>query len=304
MKQIKKDNKKEKLDRVKEVAKNFFDRQITQTKECRTLTLADGTKTTRPFSYKLTNYVAIIIVFAVFWRLIVGDYFRKVPFTSFVNRLPNFFDILKRMVTEFSVPYFPRIFLPIIDTIQMAILGTAIGALFALPVAFLASSNVVKNKYITNSIKFVLSFVRTLPTLVYAAVLAFAFGFGTLVGVMATSIFTFGILTKMLFEVIETLDLGSFMAIEATGANKAKAFITSVIPQIMGTFLSFTLYSFEINIRASAILGFVGAGGIGILINENMSWRRYGNIGVILVSLFVVVMIIENTSRYLRKRLS
>lgn len=281
-----------------------WDHKIVQKVETRTLTLADGTVSTRPFSFQLVNFTAVFLVFAVFWDMIVGAYFRKTSLWLFFRRVPNFFNILEKMVTTLEFSYLGNIIDPLIDTVQMAILGTAIGALLSLPVAFLASQNIVKNKAVSGFFKVFLSLVRTFPTLVYAAVLAFVFGYGTLVGVIATSIFTFGIMTKMLYEVIETLDLGGFVAIEATGASKVKAFVAAILPQIMGSFLSFSLYNFEINIRASAILGYVGAGGIGILLDENMSWREYGRIGVIMLTLFVVVILIENVSRYLRRRLS
>lgn len=281
-----------------------WDHKIVQKVETRTLTLSDGTVSTRPFSFQLINFTAVFLVFALFWDMIVGAYFRKTSLWLFLRRVPNFFNILTKMVTTLEFSYLADIIDPLIDTVQMAILGTAIGALFSLPVAFLASQNIVKNKVVSGFFKILMSLIRTFPTLVYAAVLAFVFGYGTLVGVIATAIFTFGILTKMLYEVIETLDMGGFIALEATGANKLKAFAAAILPQIMGSFLSFTLYNFEINIRASAILGYVGAGGIGILLDENMSWREYGRIGIIMFALFVVVILIENVSRYLRRRLS
>ena len=93
-------------------------------------------------------------------------------------------------------------------------------------------------------------------------------GFGVLAGTVAIMIFTFAIMSKMLYERIETIDMGAYLAIEATGATKTRAFFTAVIPQIMGTYLSLSLYSFEINIRYAAILGYVGAGGIGVILNN------------------------------------
>ena len=91
---------------------------------------------------------------------------------------------------------------------------------------------------------------------------------------------------------------------EALGASKFQAFWSAVFPQILPTYLSHCLYSFEINIRAASILGYVGAGGLGILINERIGWRDYEGLGTVLIALFVVVLIIENTSQYLRRKLS
>jgi phosphonate transport system permease protein len=110
-------------------------------------------------------------------------------------------------------------------------------------------------------------------------------------------------MTKLLYEVIETIDMGAYEAIESTGATKAKAFVAAVIPQISAAFLSLSLYAFEINIRFAAILGWVGAGGIGLLMDDRMSWRAYNDLFVILVVLFTVVVFIEQLSRYFRTRL-
>jgi phosphonate transport system permease protein len=148
-----------------------------------------------------------------------------------------------------------------------------------------------------------LSLVRTLPVLIYAAIIAYITGFGTLPGTLAITIFTFAIISKLLYEKIETIDMNAFIALEATGATKTQSFFRAVVPQIMGSFLSLTLYSFEINIRYAAILGYVGAGGIGLLLNDRMQWRQYGDVVVVLIILFVVVLSIETTSRYIRRRL-
>ena len=103
----------------------------------------------------------------------------------------------------------------------------------------------------------------------------------------------------MLFESIETIDMGPFEAMEALGANKFQAFWSACVPQILPVYLSHSLYCFEMNIRASAILGYVG-----ITINERIGWRDYNSLGMVLLSLFVVVVAIDFFSEYLRKKLS
>ena len=144
----------------------------------------------------------------------------------------------------------------------------------------------------------------TLPTLVIAKFAALIFGLGTFAGTMAITVFTFGVVSKMLYEAIETIDMGAFEAMESAGGNKFQSFWSACFPQILPTYLSYCLYSLEMNIRAAAILGYVGAGGLGILINERVGWRDYHGLGTLLLTLFVVVLIIENTSEYLRKKLS
>ena len=98
--------------------------------------------------------------------------------------------------------------------------------------------------------------------------------------------------------------MGAYEAIQALGANKARAFSSAIIPQILPAYIATSLFCFEGNVRHAAILGYVGAGGIGLILNENLGWREYGNVGMILVSLFIAVVLIELLSHYLRKKLT
>ena len=200
--------------------------------------------------------------------------------------------------------YFNKVVGPLLETIQMSLLGSAIGATLALPFAVAASTNIVHNKAVVSVLRFILSIVRTLPTLIIAELAALVFGLGTFAGTAAIVLFTFGVVSKMMYEAIETIDMGAYEAMQAAGANKFRSFRMACMPVILPTYLSYCLYSFEMNIRAAAILGYVGAGGLGVQINEVIGWRRYDRLGMILIALFVVVFIIENTSEYLRKKLS
>ena len=217
------------------------------------------------------------------------------------------FDKLMDLMVKLFHPkwsFFDKVTRPLVDTIKMSILGTVIGCALALPVAVLSSTNIDKNRVIVSVLRFILALIRTLPTLVIALVCALIFGLGTFAGTLAISIFTFGIVAKMLYESIETIDMGPFEAMEAMGANKFQAFWSACVPQILPVYLSHSLYCFEMNVRASAILGYVGAGGLGITINERIGWRDYEGLGMVLLTLFVVVVAIEFTSEYLRGKLS
>ena len=200
--------------------------------------------------------------------------------------------------------FFPKVLSPLFDTIEMSILGTVIGCALALPVAILSSSNINHSVPLVSVCRFILALIRTLPTLIIALVCALIFSLGTFSGTVAIAIFTFGSVAKMLFESIETIDMGPFEAMEALGANKFQAFWSACVPQILPVYLSHSLYCFEMNVRASAILGYVGAGGLGITINERIGWRDYNSLGMVLLSLFVVVVAIDFFSEYLRKKLS
>lgn len=197
-----------------------------------------------------------------------------------------------------------KLFNALFDTIKMSIMGSLIGATLALPIAVLSSTNINRNGVVVWIFRILLMIIRTLPTLIIAKFAALIFGLGTFAGTVAIVVFTFGVVAKMMYESIETIDMGAFEASESFGANKFQAFWNACMPQILPTYLSYCLYSLEMNIRAAAILGYVGAGGLGILINEFIGWRDYESLGAVLLALFVVVFIIENTSQYLRKKLS
>lgn len=214
----------------------------------------------------------------------------------------QFFSIIGDMIPP-SWNYMPKVWGPLFDTIQMSLLGTTVGALLAVPFAMLASTNVIRSKVLVSAIRFFLSFVRTLPTLVSALIATYIFGLGTLAGTTAIAIYSFAYIGKLTYEEIETADMGPFEACEAMGATKTRAFLSSIVPQVLPTYLSNSLYCFEGNVRYAAILGYVGAGGLGLILNENIGWREYSSVGMILLTLFVTVFIIESVSRAARRRL-
>jgi len=199
--------------------------------------------------------------------------------------------------------YTSNVWQPLIDTIKMSFLGTVIGSLVALPVAILSSTNIVQNKAIIFITRLILSLVRTIPTLVIALIAVIVLGLGTTAGTITIAIFTFGFIGKLLYEQIENVDMGAYEAMTALGCNKMRAFFEAIFPEVLPRYLSNILFSFEGSIRNAAILGFVGAGGIGIIMNTELSFRNYPNVGMILLLLFITVFVIETISRQIRKRL-
>ncbi|MFW7395641.1 PhnE/PtxC family ABC transporter permease, partial [Vagococcus fluvialis] len=151
--------------------------------------------------------------------------------------------------------------------------------------------------------KLLFSILRTLPTIVTALIATFVFGLGTMAGTLAIFIFTVAYVGKLTYEQIESLDMSTFEALESMGLTRFQAFRYAVVPEILPTFLSTTLFNFEGNLRYASILGYVGAGGLGIILNEQLGWREYGNVGTILVVLIVSVAIIESISEFARKKL-
>ena len=238
------------------------------------ITLANGHTVRRPRSR--TPLIVVLLVLAIVWALKMTGF----DFAEVIQRFSKLLDLLKKILHP-NWEFFPKVIQPLVDTIKMSIMGTVIGCAVALPIAVLASSNINRSGVIVSIFRFILALVRTLPTLVIASIVA-----------------------KMLYESIETIDMGPFEAMEALGANKFQAFWSACVPQILPVYLSHSLYCFEMNVRASAILGYVGAGGLGITINERIGWRDYESLGMVLVTLFVVVTFIEFFSAFLRKKLS
>ena len=261
------------------------------------ITLANGHSTIRRRSR--VPLIVALVVLAVYLSLRMTGF----DFSVIVNNFSKLLDLMKKLFHP-KWSFFEKVTRPLVDTIKMSILGTVIGCLLALPVSVLASTNIDKSRVIVSVLRFILALIRTLPTLVIALVCALVFGLGTFAGTLAISVFTFGIVAKMLYESIETIDMGPFEAMEALGANKFQAFWSACVPQILPVYLSHSLYCFEMNVRASAILGYVGAGGLGITINERIGWRDYEGLGMVLLTLFVVVVAIEFLSEYLRGKLS
>jgi len=264
---------------------------------------AARTYTTKSFEvtspYPVTAFIALSLV-VVFVLAVEAS---NIDLVQFFGNLNNMWRILSRLLQP-NFLFLPRMTSPMIETIQLSVGGTLIGSVLAVPAAIFSASNIVKTSAIYGSVRFVMSLIRTIPVLVYAAMLMFIVGMGAMAGLVALSIFTFTIVAKMFYEVIETVDMAPYEAIESTGADRLQAFRVAVLPQILGSYLSIVLYSFEINVRSAAIIGFVGAGGIGLLLNDRISWRQYEEVGMILLILFAVIILIETLSRYLRKRLA
>lgn len=261
-----------------------------------TFELSNGKKVKEKFNW--TPYIIIIfIILVVFCANIT-----KVNFPKFFNRFNKGFTFVKKMLNpEWS--YWKIAKQSLFDTIIIALVGTAFGCIVALPFSFLLSGNFGFNKVYLAAHRGVLSLFRTLPTLVYASLIALIIGYGTTAGVLATALFTYTIAVKMMYEQIETVDMGPYEALQSAGASKAKCMLKAVYPQVRGFFWSTVLYCFETNIRSAAVLGYVGAGGIGQKLDEVIGFMRYERAGLLVFVFMVVVVIIETVTREIRRKL-
>lgn len=199
--------------------------------------------------------------------------------------------------------FFPRVIDPLLETLKMAIIASAIGCAVALPVAFWVSRVTAPNRVALFLGRTVLSVVRAIPDILYALVFVAAVGIGPLAGIAALFFFNVGVVAKLLSETVDGVDVGPIEAVRAGGANRTQTVRWAVLPQVMPNYVAYSLYTFELNIRASAVIGIVGAGGIGNLLLAQYRFFNWSNVSVIILLLFVMVMVIEFISIGLRRRL-
>jgi phosphonate transport system permease protein len=205
------------------------------------------------------------------------------------------------MIREMDWAYTPEMIVMLIETLQMAIVGTLLAAVLAIPFGFLASANI--GKRLAGLGKFNLNFIRAFPELLFAVIFIKAVGPGPVAGVLAMGINSVGMLGKLYAEAVEQIDRGPVEALASTGANRVQQIFFAVIPQVVPEFASYVIYRFEINMRAASVLGIVAAGGIGAPLIFALLQREWGRVGIILLGIIVLVSIIDLLSSYLRKRL-
>lgn len=206
-------------------------------------------------------------------------------------------------VLDINWGFFPRTVDPLIATIQMAIIASIIGCTMALPLAFIASRVTAPNRWSMTIDRSVLNVIRALPDLLYAMIFVAALSIGPTAGILALILFNVGVMAKLLSETVDAVDTGPMEAAQATGASHTQTVRSSVLPQVLPNYVAFSLYIFELNVRASTVIGLVGAGGIGFLLSIQMAAFNYGNVGLIILELFVLVLLIELLSNALRRRL-
>jgi phosphonate transport system permease protein len=149
----------------------------------------------------------------------------------------------------------------------------------------------------------VLSVVRAIPDILWALLFVAAVGIGVLPGILALVFFNIGVVVKLLSETIDGVDPGPIEAARASGANGFQSVRWAVLPQVLPNYVAYSLYAFELNIRASTVLGVVGAGGIGNMLFTQYRFFNWSNVSVIVIELFVLVILIELVSIQLRRRL-
>lgn len=254
-----------------------------------------------PFPWR--GWLTAAVVFAV---LVWSARGTGVNGRAFVEGLPKMTEYFQRLLPSPGRPwpfeYLPKITERLLETIRMAFLASVIGSALALPFALVGTRNLASRTVYAVGRGF-LSLLRTVPDLILATLLVAAFGIGPVAGVLALIVFTFGVVAKLLTDTVETIDPGPLEAITAAGGSRLQRAVFAVFPQVAPDYVAYTLYAFEINVRAGAVLGLVGAGGVGVVLNEAINLFRTGRVGLIIAITFAAVFVIDSLSTWLRSKL-
>jgi phosphonate transport system permease protein len=194
-----------------------------------------------------------------------------------------------------------RLWWPLWDTLNMATLGTALGVVLGVPIAFLAARTTTPSVTIARPIALlIIVSSRSINSLIWALLLVTVMGPGVLAGIIAIALRSIGFIGKLLYEALEEIDERQIEAITATGATGAQRIAYGFVPQIMPTFAGISVYRWDINIRESTVLGLVGAGGIGLQLNASVSRLAWPEVTVMFIAILCTVAVSEWVSARVR----
>lgn len=241
----------------------------------------------------------VIIVAAAVWS--VG--YLDLPWIYFLDAHVQAADLFVRMWPP-DIEFFETLSGPLIETIHIATLGTAATCLIAFPLAFMAARNTTFNGATWFIGRFILVASRSVNTVVWGLLFVAIFGPGPVAGICAIAARSVGFMGKLVAEAIEEIDPGVVEAVESTGASRLQVLCFAILPQVLPVIYGTTVYRWDINIRESTVLGFVGAGGIGILLYSSINQFLWQEVSLILLSVFGVVLVSEFISAAIRKRIT
>lgn len=258
--------------------------------------------------------VAFVVVIGLAFRWSLEG--AQVDAGEFIEGLPSIWNFLVRLMPPtlemipWSVPWIgieisaPVVLFSIIETLQMAVIGTSLSIVLAIPFALLAARNTAPGPWVYQTTRLILNANRAIPEIIFALIFVAAVGLGPFGGVLALAIGSIGSLSKVYAESIEAIDPQQVLAVRATGASQLQVFVYSVIPQALPLMASYSLLYFEHNVRSATILGLVGAGGVGFIISKYISLFQYHHLMGALVLIILAVTLVDRISALLRQRLT
>lgn len=243
-------------------------------------------------------YIAAIVIFAAMCVHLLGvetDWSRMGSFAEIFSTIVNFVP---------SLTFLPDIAYPIFETVLMAFWGTLLGVAVSIPISYISALNVTPSRFVTYPAgRALIVLFRSTHEIIFALIFVAALGLGPLAGIFALGARCIGFMSKTTAEAIENVKVGPIEAILATGAHPLVRFKYAVIPQIWPVFLGNAIFQLDINIRRAAILGMVGAGGIGLIFSQQMQSYNYANAGSCILAIVIVVIIGEIISNRIRTKI-
>ena len=239
--------------------------------------------------------IGIIIAILIFTSFNVG-----VDPTQFVKGIPNLMVVVEEM-SHVDPTLLGTAFWSMIETIQMAFIGTIVGVAISLPLSILAARNLY-SKFVYAPVRAFLAMMRTFPSILWAILFVIMVGLGPFAGILAIIMYTIGFMSKLQYEAIEAIDSDPMEAISAIGVSKLQLIRYVVVPESAPHLLSQLLYMFDYNVRQTSILGLVGAGGIGFYIINYIKFFEYGKAAVFMLVVLTTVLIIDWISVKIRDR--
>ena len=242
--------------------------------------------------------IFLLMALAIFWALTSID----VIWAWVFDAPQQMGDLFGRMVPP-DLTNLPDILWVLVETVNIATIATAIAVVVSLPIAYIAAQNTTPNVLTLWLGRFILVASRSVNTIIWALLFVAIFGPGIVAGIVAIMFSSIGFIGKLLGEAIEEIDKRPVEALEATGASRFKVIVYAIVPQVMPTFWAVAVLRWDINLRESTVLGLVGAGGIGIILQGAIDTFNWQEAATVLLSILVLVVLGEIVSAWLRKRI-
>lgn len=251
-----------------------------------------------PSRFTLTRMLIAVVAITIYWWSFAGTGLNPV---EIYKGMPGLWDLLRHMFPP-DTDILLSLWTPFIETLQIGILASLIGSVIAVPVGFLAASN-MSPKFVYHSVRLVLNVFRGVSEIIWALLFVVAVGLGPMPGVLALIIFCVGVMGKLIAEAVEAVDPGPLEAMRATGASNWKVFVYGAWPQVLPTYLTICLYYWDHNTRQATILGFVGAGGLGYTLLFAISTYEFEKATTAIILLILLITAIDRFCLFLRKKI-
>jgi phosphonate transport system permease protein len=251
-----------------------------------------------PVRFTAKRMLVAVVVIAVHWWAFYGTGLNPV---TIVEGMPAMWDLMQHMFPP-SLKNYQELVRPALETVYIGVLATIIGSILSIPVGFLAAAN-MSPIYIYHPVRLVLNVFRGVSEIIWALLFVVAVGLGPMAGVLALIIFAVGVQSKLVAEAVEAVDPGPLEAMRALGARPWKVFLYGAWPQVLPLYLTFCLYYWDHNTRQATILGFVGAGGLGVTLFWDISVYEFERATTSVLLMIIMITLIDRFCLYLRKKI-